>query len=302
MAMTARTTALLSVIAAFAVATPADAAGPYYVESGPSAHHGLPCDVLNPCAIDWALDSNHLPAGSTVLIEAGTYDVTTTQPVVVQPLTIEPDPAAATVPVITSGGSFQPTLKFDTGSDGSRLTGVNVVANGLAKPALSVTVPATIDHVVVSSATTGVDLAPTATLSHATVSAAGSSSVIGIVDDQGPSGGGQITDTTVRSDGIGVQAGGGAGPGAVMRRLNIAAKGIGAQGVAGPVTLTDSLVTSASGDGLQAATSTLIARNDTVIAPAGDALHALASPLLGLEPGTIDARNSVVARRHRRAG
>ncbi len=293
MAMTARIPVVLGAIAALAVAAPAHAAGPYYVEPGPSAHHGLPCDSLNPCAIDWALDFNHLPAGSTVLVEAGTYDVSASVPDVVQPLTIEPDPAAATVPVITSSGAAQPVLKFDTGSGGSRLTGVNIVATGLAKPALNVTVPATIDHVVVSSATVGIDAAPTATISNATVSATGSTNAVGIIDDPGSTGGGQITDTSVRSDGIGVQAGGQVGPGAVMRRLNIAAKGIGMEELSGPVTLTDSLVTSATGDGLQAQNGTLTARNDTVIAPAGDALHALSSFMISFDPGTIDVRNTI---------
>ena len=78
--------------------------------------------------------------------------------------------------------------------------------------------PATIDHVVVSSATTGVvlgaadalsnatvtaagttaigiDAAPTATVSNATVSATGSTKAVGIIDDPGSTGGGQITDT-----------------------------------------------------------------------------------------------------------
>ncbi len=293
MAMSSRTPVLLGVIAAFTVAASAHAAGPYYVEPGPSAHHGLPCDVLNPCAIDWALDMTHLPAGSTVLIEAGTYDVTASPPVVMQPLTIEPDPAAASVPLIESGASFQPVLKFDTGSDGSRLTGVDLTATGLAKPALNVTVPATIDHVVVASTTVGIDAAATANISDATVTATGSSSAVGIIDEPGSAGGGQITDTNVRSDGLGVQAGGQVGPGAVMRRLNVAAKGVGVEEISGPLTLTDSLVTSASGDGLQAQNGTLTARNDTVMAPAGDALHTLASPLLGIDPGTIDVRNTI---------
>ena len=78
-----------------------------------------------------------------------------------------------------------------------------------------------------------------------------------------------------------------------MRRLNVAAKGVGVEEISGPLTLTDSLVTSASGDGLQAQNGTLTARNDTVMAPAGDALHTLASPLLGIDPGTIDVRNTI---------
>src|SRR4029079_10713027 len=79
-----------------------------YVEPGPSAHHGLPCDSLNPCALDWALTANHLPAGDTVIIEAGTYDVSAGTPDVPEQLLIEADPSAATPPLITSSGGFQP--------------------------------------------------------------------------------------------------------------------------------------------------------------------------------------------------
>jgi hypothetical protein len=316
--MTARGSALLAVVAALAVAAPARAAGPYYVSAAGSPHHGLPCDSLNPCAVDWALESNHLPPGSTVLIEAGTYDETTVTPIdVTQPLTIEADPAAATTPLIESGTSFQPVLKFDTGADGSSLSGVDVTAGGLAKPAIDVTVPMSIDHVVVSSATTGIvlgaadslshatvsavgtaaigiDAAPTASVSNATVSATGSASAIALIAESTAStGGAQVTDTTLHSDGTGIQASGGLAPGAVMRRLAVAATGIGVEMLGGTVTLTDSLAQSSSNDGLQGNAGTLVARNDTVIAPAGDALHALAVPSFLILPATIDARNTI---------
>src|SRR3954467_5317202 len=105
----------LAIVAAL-VAPGSAAATLRYVEPGPSAHHGLPCDSLNPCALDWALTGNDLPAGDTVIVEAGTYDVTAGPPDVSEQLLIEGDPSASTPPLITSGGAFQPVLKFDTGS------------------------------------------------------------------------------------------------------------------------------------------------------------------------------------------
>jgi len=316
--MTARALALLTVVAALAAAGPTQAAGPYYVSAAGSPHHSLPCDFLNPCALDWALESTHLPAGSTVLIEAGTYEETGLTPIdVTQPLTVEADPLAATTPLLQSGTSFQPVLKFDTGSDDSTLSGVDVTAGGIAKPAIDATVPMTIDHVRVSSGTTGivlgaadglshatvtatgsgaigVDAAPTASISDATISATGSASAKALIAEPPTStGGAQVTDTTLHSDGIGVQASGGLGPFAVMRRLNVTAKGIGVEGLGATVELTDSLVVSSSSDGLQANAGTLVALNDTVIAPAGDALHALAVPTVLILPARLDVRNTI---------
>jgi hypothetical protein len=313
----------LAIVATLVTAGPAEATV-RYVEPGPSAHHSLPCDSLNPCALDWALTGNNLPSGDTVIVEAGTYDVTAGPPDVSEPLIIQGDPSAGSVPLITSGGSFQPVLKFDTGAAGSSLSGVAITANGLAGNAgsggaLDVVVPMAIDHVAISSpswgatlsagdtladatvsVTTaggtegrGLNMVPAATVHDVTVTVGGAGAPLSGIVDAGPTGGGEITDTSVTSGGTGIKAGAGSGAGIVMRRLRVSAQVLGITELTAPLTLTDSLVTSVN-DALQADNGTITARNDTVVASAGAGLHAGRGGQSFLSPGTIDARNVIV--------
>jgi hypothetical protein len=140
----------------------------------------------------------------------------------------------------------------------------------------------------------GLKTDPAATVRNSSGSVGGAGSPQTRILDAGPTGGGEITDMSVTSGGLGVQFGMGSGAGIVMRRLRINAQTMGVYELTAPLTLTDSLVTS-GGAALRAENGTITARNDTVVASTGAGLHAIVAAQNFLSPGAIDARN-VIAR------